>query len=187
MKGLDTKYLRGLSASILYKSIAGRYRPVSYPDGPITTRYRFIKNAYWASTSCVNHHSETHIIKNTVMKQSKGLNGDLKPEYKKTTDMTMTSPTIGIDSGAPTIWNRLGREPSFSLRIGHRRAIREGSKVFLCGTLWLLAACFFFFFFFFFFVLFFFFLFCFFFFVFFFFCFFLFFFSGFVLFLSCCV
>ena len=34
-------------ASILYKSIAGRYRPVIYPDGPITARYRFIKNAYW--------------------------------------------------------------------------------------------------------------------------------------------
>ena len=34
-------------ASILYKSIADRYRPVSYPDGPITARYRFIKNAYW--------------------------------------------------------------------------------------------------------------------------------------------
>ena len=34
-------------ASILYKSIAGCYRPVSYPDGPITARYRFIKNAYW--------------------------------------------------------------------------------------------------------------------------------------------
>ena len=34
-------------AGILYKSIAGRYRPVSYPDGPITARYRFIKNAYW--------------------------------------------------------------------------------------------------------------------------------------------
>ena len=34
-------------ASILYKSIAGRYRPVNYPDGPITARYRFIKNAYW--------------------------------------------------------------------------------------------------------------------------------------------
>ena len=32
-------------ASILYKSTAGRYRPVSYPDGPITARYRFIKNA----------------------------------------------------------------------------------------------------------------------------------------------
>ena len=34
-------------ASILYKSIAGRYRPVNYPDGPITARYRFIKNACW--------------------------------------------------------------------------------------------------------------------------------------------
>ena len=33
--------------SILYKSITGRYRPVSYPGGPITARYRFIKNAYW--------------------------------------------------------------------------------------------------------------------------------------------
>ena len=37
-----------LPASILYKSIAGRYRPFSYPDGPITASYRFIKNAYWA-------------------------------------------------------------------------------------------------------------------------------------------
>ena len=36
--------------SILYKSIAGLYRPVSYPDGPITARYRFIKNAYWVSS-----------------------------------------------------------------------------------------------------------------------------------------
>ena len=36
-----------IPASILYKSIAGRYRPVSYPDGPIKARYRFIKNAYW--------------------------------------------------------------------------------------------------------------------------------------------
>ena len=34
-------------ASILYKSTAGHYRPVSYPDGPITARCRFIKNAYW--------------------------------------------------------------------------------------------------------------------------------------------
>ena len=36
-------------ASILYKSIAGRCRPVSYPDGPvrlITARYRFVQNAY---------------------------------------------------------------------------------------------------------------------------------------------
>ena len=34
-------------ASILYKSTAGRYRPVSYPDGPITARYRLLKNASW--------------------------------------------------------------------------------------------------------------------------------------------
>ena len=33
--------------SILYKSIAGRYRPVRVADGPITARYRFIKNAKW--------------------------------------------------------------------------------------------------------------------------------------------
>ena len=28
--------------SILHKSIAGRYRPVSYPDGLITAHYRFM-------------------------------------------------------------------------------------------------------------------------------------------------
>ena len=39
--------LHYIPASILYKSIAGRYRPVSYPDGPMTARYRFIKNADW--------------------------------------------------------------------------------------------------------------------------------------------
>ena len=33
--------------SILYKSIAGRFRPVRVADGPITARYRFIKNATW--------------------------------------------------------------------------------------------------------------------------------------------
>ena len=31
--------------SFLYKSIAGRFRPVRVTDGPITTRYRFITNA----------------------------------------------------------------------------------------------------------------------------------------------
>ena len=34
-------------AGILYKSIAGRYRPVRVADGPITARYRFIKDASW--------------------------------------------------------------------------------------------------------------------------------------------
>ena len=33
--------------SILYKSIAGRYRPIRVADGPITARYRFMKNASW--------------------------------------------------------------------------------------------------------------------------------------------
>ena len=33
--------------SILYKSIAGRYRSVRVADGPLTARYRFIKNASW--------------------------------------------------------------------------------------------------------------------------------------------
>ena len=37
-------------ASILYKSIAGRYPPVRVADGPRTARYRFIKNAYWVYT-----------------------------------------------------------------------------------------------------------------------------------------
>ena len=35
------------SRHFFYKSTAGRYRPVSYHDGPITARYRFIKNAGW--------------------------------------------------------------------------------------------------------------------------------------------
>ena len=50
-KTSDRRWLpRNNPASIcFYKSIAGRYRPVSYPDVPITARYRFIKNAYWES------------------------------------------------------------------------------------------------------------------------------------------
>ena len=32
---------------ILNKSIAGRFRPVRVADGPISARYRFIKNASW--------------------------------------------------------------------------------------------------------------------------------------------
>ena len=50
---------------ILYKSIMGRYRPVSYPDGPITARYRFIKNASWEGCFCVLTFSFTHILKIT--------------------------------------------------------------------------------------------------------------------------
>ena len=32
----------GNPVSILYKALAGRYRPVRVADGPITARYRFI-------------------------------------------------------------------------------------------------------------------------------------------------
>ena len=41
----------GYPVSILYKSTVGRYRPVSYPDGPITARCSFIKNASWVCKS----------------------------------------------------------------------------------------------------------------------------------------
>ena len=36
-----------LPVSVQQKSIAGRYRHVRVADGPITARYRFIKNASW--------------------------------------------------------------------------------------------------------------------------------------------
>ena len=43
------KVVRKYPVSILYKSIAGRYRPVRVADGPITARYWFIKNASWVN------------------------------------------------------------------------------------------------------------------------------------------
>ena len=39
--------LAACTVSILFKSIAGRYRPVRVADGPITARFRFINNASW--------------------------------------------------------------------------------------------------------------------------------------------
>ena len=36
-----------IPASILRKTTSGRHRPVSYPDGPMTARYRFTQNADW--------------------------------------------------------------------------------------------------------------------------------------------
>ena len=47
-------FLPSIPAGILYKSTAGRYRPVSYPGGPITARCRFIKNAYWDASVKIN-------------------------------------------------------------------------------------------------------------------------------------
>ena len=43
----EDMFSHGAPVSILYKTIAGRYRPVRVADGPITARYRFIKNASW--------------------------------------------------------------------------------------------------------------------------------------------
>ena len=46
MKTVASRKSTGIfPVSILYKSIAGRYRPVRVAVGPITTHYRFIKNA----------------------------------------------------------------------------------------------------------------------------------------------
>ena len=42
---IENNVAPNVPVSILYKSIAGRYRPVRVADGPITARYRFIKNA----------------------------------------------------------------------------------------------------------------------------------------------
>ena len=50
-----------IPVSSFYKSIAGRYRPVSYPDGPITARYRFIKNASWDATSKLTEPSNVQL------------------------------------------------------------------------------------------------------------------------------
>ena len=47
---LKTPTLNYSPVSILYKSIAGRYRPVRVDDRPITARCRFIKNASWEKT-----------------------------------------------------------------------------------------------------------------------------------------
>ena len=47
-------FLDIIPVSILHKSEVSRYRPANYPDGPITTRYRFIKNASWALSHLKN-------------------------------------------------------------------------------------------------------------------------------------
>ena len=47
----------------------------------------------------MKHQNET-----TVMKQSKGLNGDLKPELKKTTNRTTMSPTRDLGSQAKSCY-----------------------------------------------------------------------------------
>ena len=56
--------LWNIPTSILYWSTAGRYRPVSYTDGPITARCRFIKNAY---TDQHAHPRELHVLNQCLL------------------------------------------------------------------------------------------------------------------------
>ena len=70
---LNVRHTGAYLVSILYKYIAGRYRPVRVADGPITARYRFIKNASWvlayANRDCPDQRDLTansHISDNTV-------------------------------------------------------------------------------------------------------------------------
>ena len=58
----------------------------------------------------IKQHSETYIIINTMMKQSKVLNNDPKSEHKKSTDRTTVVPTTKTDSEMPTFWNKLKME-----------------------------------------------------------------------------
>ena len=68
--------------SILHKSIAGRYRPVSCPDGPITARYRFIKNANWVCFMFVAFSGYLHLYFLQFIMKTYLFNFDpLKPHF----------------------------------------------------------------------------------------------------------
>ena len=64
-------YQADIPVNILYKSIAGRHRPVrvadgpitGYPDGTITAYYRFIKNASWDFTITFNNFEKPRMRK----------------------------------------------------------------------------------------------------------------------------
>ena len=68
-------------------------------------KYQFLRNMepfilmqfFITNISSVKPHSETHKIENTLMKPSKGLNGDLKPEHKTTTNRSTMSSIKEID------------------------------------------------------------------------------------------
>ena len=50
-------------ASSLYKSTAGRYRPVRVADGSVTARCRFMYNAYFGYTFCKALHPQYSLVK----------------------------------------------------------------------------------------------------------------------------
>ena len=56
---------------------------------------------------CETSEWNTYMYDITMMKPSKWLNGDLKPENKKTINRASIGSSTDIDSQTPTIWNRL--------------------------------------------------------------------------------
>ena len=61
--------------------------------------YKYIFSPHrGSSTPSLKYHSEAIIIKNAVVKQSKGFNGDLTPEHKRTANRTTIGPTTDIDT-----------------------------------------------------------------------------------------
>ena len=76
--------------SILYKSTAGRYRPVRVADGPITARCRFIKNASWGEANYLTENIRIFLISAQrimllVLNRSASANVLSNKENKKTT------------------------------------------------------------------------------------------------------
>ena len=68
----DANDPHGFPVSILYKSIAVRYRPVRVADGPLTVRYRFIKNASWVDASLnLNSSSSLNLLMRFYVTRSK--------------------------------------------------------------------------------------------------------------------
>ena len=69
-------------------------------------------------TSSVELGSETHIIKKTMMKQSKDQMASWgQNSIKTTTKRSTMSPTTDINGLAPAFWNRFKRKSSYILRI----------------------------------------------------------------------
>ena len=63
------------------------------------------------------------------MAQSGDLNGNLKPQQKKTTICTIMGPATDSNSQAQTFWKRLRKGLSFVRGPNYRRSIKEENKV----------------------------------------------------------
>ena len=85
-----------------------------------------------SSTSSVKHHSETHIVKNTVLKQSKGLNVEMSIWSQNTRKPQKipqwARPQTLIVRCAPFKTNLEGNR-HLLWGLTYRRVINEGSKV----------------------------------------------------------